>query len=167
MTPNGPGPRTQREPGPPGVYSSLWVSSVGSQSHESRSQCYRIDTHLRRAAEAPSRSRSPQRQTTRRADQAAPLRADHPRRGRISAVRARDRETVPRVALFTPRTRLPDPHQQPALQQLAARGSGIRPRPQRRSTGSCTKPNALTLKGGSYRLRSAGVNSLSSIRTTA
>ena len=54
-------------------------------------------------------------------DPAAPLRADHRRRGRLPALRARRREPVLPARLQPLRTRLADPDLQPALQRLGRR----------------------------------------------
>src|SRR5919108_15727 len=49
---------------------------------------------------------------------AAPLRADHRRRGRLPALRARRSEPVLPARQQPLRTRLADPHLEPALQRL-------------------------------------------------
>ena len=54
-------------------------------------------------------------------DPATPLRADHRRRGRLPALRARRREPVLPARRQPLRTRLADPHLQPALQRLGRR----------------------------------------------
>lgn len=69
----------------------------------------------------PPHRRPPSRQTPQRARQTAPLRTDHRRRGRLPPVRARRREPVLPARLIPLRTRLPDPHQQPAVLRLGRR----------------------------------------------
>ena len=61
------------------------------------------------------------RPAARRARPAAPLRADHRRRGRLPALRARRREPVLPTRLLPLRTRLADPDLEPAVLRLGRR----------------------------------------------
>src|SRR6478752_4527162 len=63
-----------------------------------------------RLTEAP-----PRRPATQRTCQVAPLRTDHRRRGRLPAVRTRRREPVLPTRVIALRTRLTDPHLEPAV----------------------------------------------------
>ena len=69
----------------------------------------------------PAHRRPPPRPAPARTRPAAPLRADHRRRSRLPAVRARRRQPVLPARLIPLRTRLADPDLQPAVLRLGRR----------------------------------------------
>ncbi len=81
----------------------------------------------------PALRRPPRRPAPRRADQAAALRPDHHRRGRLPTLRARRREPVLPARLQQVRTRVPGADQQPAVLRVGwrVRGPGRRRRDDR------------------------------------
>ena len=79
----------------------------------------------------PAHRRPPRRPAPQRARPAAALRADHRRRGRLPALRARRREPVLPTRLQPLRTRLADPHLATCPSAAGAASSATRPSPPR------------------------------------
>ncbi len=104
--------------GPPGTGKTHLATALGVDRRPPRPP--RPVRHRDRLGHPPHR-RPPRRPAARRARPAAPLRADHRRRGRLPPLRARRREPVLPARVIPLRTRLADPHLEPALLRLGRR----------------------------------------------